>query len=449
MSTSSVALHVRFRGHSAHFAHRLHRVQGEHLALAIALAEDSELVREILEQTPPFPYSDRVALALGRGAHTPVIISSRRGKFITCLGRGMRRGPHPFVPRERIEAIAARMVRSRLRLAPIHELAASIDHALSRSLCAIDFAAARMPREHFLEIARWEPFLGPELRAVYAEASATVRALLPAVSALATDGEATVQEVRALESFWDAFFTASNLHALVGDDDVERGLEPIFASSVVQTTARALWAAARAPGSLFDHVASLEARGVQGLTSLPAHLVRDTALTIAALTSSDQCPQALAAFQTRRAAKKRQCEREWSGVRGVLADVIADPERALDTFTEEAQQLVADAIGGDPMAIPAEVARALVVSVGSDWLDEPQWQSVIASAVPWLVGASAAELFIPRDWCAPVHFTPARAIAIVQSMTRMQRLNGTVATPALITESAANQGPAAAESAAA
>jgi hypothetical protein len=423
MSTTSVALPPFVHGHCGHFSSRLHRVQGEHLALALALARDPELVRDILERTPPSPRSNRVALALGHGLHAPVIITERNGEFVTCLGKGMNRGPHPLVSRERIEAISARLDRARERLAPVHQMATSIDYTLSRSLCAIDFAAARMPREHFEEIARWEPFIGAELRRVHQEACDSVRDQLPVVAAIGT--EATVQEVRALESFWDAFFTASNLHVLVGDADVERGLAPIFASSVVQTGARALWAAARAPGSLFDRVAEL------ALTHLSAHLVRDTALSAAALTSSDQSAEAIEAFQTRRSTRKTPTEREWSGVRGVLADVIADPELALERFTEDAQQIVADAVGGDPMAIPPEVARALVVGVGSDWLDEPQWQTVIASAVPWLVGASAAELFVPRDWCAPVHFSPVRALAIVESMKRMQRLQ----------ESAANQAP--------
>ena len=102
--------------HDAHFLQRLDRVSHGHVEMALGLYRDHELVRHILESANVPEGAERVALALADGGKGPHVIVTREGRFVTCLGDGMKTGPHPVVSRARIDALAAKMERLRAAL---------------------------------------------------------------------------------------------------------------------------------------------------------------------------------------------------------------------------------------------------------------------------------------------------------------------------------------------
>ncbi len=96
-------------GHAAHFLSRLERLRGDaQLELALGLYRDPRAVRIALagsadsERAPDA--DERVAIALADGRKPPHIIVTREGRFVTCLGPGMRVGDVQVVPRDVAQA---------------------------------------------------------------------------------------------------------------------------------------------------------------------------------------------------------------------------------------------------------------------------------------------------------------------------------------------------------
>ncbi len=102
--------------HDAHFLQRLDRVSHGHVEMALGLYRDHELVRHILDNAHVPVGAERVALALADGGKGPHVIVTREGRFVTCLGEGMKTGPHPVGSRARIDALAAKVERVRAAL---------------------------------------------------------------------------------------------------------------------------------------------------------------------------------------------------------------------------------------------------------------------------------------------------------------------------------------------
>ncbi len=76
--------------HDTHFLSRLERVEGPALNLALGLYRDSPQLKWALARLDIPDEAEVVALPLDAGETPPYAMVSRRGKFITCLGAGMR-----------------------------------------------------------------------------------------------------------------------------------------------------------------------------------------------------------------------------------------------------------------------------------------------------------------------------------------------------------------------
>jgi len=105
--------------HDEHFLQRLDRLSSSHedLDLALGLYRDHELVKFVLDQVRLPDGAERVAIALADRPDSPHVIVARDGHFVTCLGDGMKTGPHPVVPRARLDGLASKLDRVREGLA--------------------------------------------------------------------------------------------------------------------------------------------------------------------------------------------------------------------------------------------------------------------------------------------------------------------------------------------
>lgn len=146
--------------HAEHFLTRLVRLADDEVKLALSLYHDSAWVREVLRSNDTPEAADRVALSLDDAQRGPFVIVTRSGDFVTCLARDMRPGQLPVVPRDRLNASAVKVDRERQRAA-LEERVQRGDEKLRTLLKRLFFAADSISREDFLEVAAWEPLLGP------------------------------------------------------------------------------------------------------------------------------------------------------------------------------------------------------------------------------------------------------------------------------------------------
>lgn len=95
--------------HDEHFLERgVERMAGPELSLALRLYQEPKLVAYVLEKTDIASVDGRLALALDDGGEGPYVVLARDGGFVTCLGRGMRLGRLPALPRTRVDALIER-----------------------------------------------------------------------------------------------------------------------------------------------------------------------------------------------------------------------------------------------------------------------------------------------------------------------------------------------------
>lgn len=106
-------------GHDVHFLERLGRISGGQVDLAMSLYRDPELVREIFARSKVPDGSTRVAVSLADPVDGPFVLLERGGRFVTCLGPGMRTDDLPLITRAKLDSVAAQLatLRERLELA--------------------------------------------------------------------------------------------------------------------------------------------------------------------------------------------------------------------------------------------------------------------------------------------------------------------------------------------
>jgi hypothetical protein len=200
-----------------HFLGRLVRLAKDEVKLALELYYDSEWVRALLEPLALPEGADRVAISLDDAREGPFIVMTRDGHFVTCLGRGMSPGTLPVVPRDRLEVAARRVARERL-VADQRERARAGDERLKRLLRRLFEQPDAISREDFLEVAAWEPLLGPTFLNTYAAMGAE---LVSAGRLLRQVRRPKRRHERALRIYWNLLHATSHM-ALLGSMTSDR-----------------------------------------------------------------------------------------------------------------------------------------------------------------------------------------------------------------------------------
>jgi len=95
-------------GHAHHFLSRLDRVARAHVEVALMLYRDDDLLRFILDRARLPEGVDRVALSLDDATRGPFLIVTRDGRFVTCLGAGMKPTNRMIVTRAQLDGHIAR-----------------------------------------------------------------------------------------------------------------------------------------------------------------------------------------------------------------------------------------------------------------------------------------------------------------------------------------------------
>ena len=93
--------------HAEHFLGRLTRLETGDVDLALHLYRDPELLRVILASARVPDSAERVALSLDDPEEGPFLVVTREGRFVTCLGRGMRVSDLFVITRSRLDKLVA------------------------------------------------------------------------------------------------------------------------------------------------------------------------------------------------------------------------------------------------------------------------------------------------------------------------------------------------------
>jgi hypothetical protein len=150
-------------GHAAHFLSRVDRLDTQHTDLALGLYRDPELVRYLIEVSDVPKDAERVALALEDEREGPFVIVTRDGRFVTCLGRGMKVGATPTLSRRVLDAAAERVDNLRGLMDKAQK---DGRHQLGTLMRRVLGAGGSLSREEFDDLRRWSPVCG----GLYAEA---------------------------------------------------------------------------------------------------------------------------------------------------------------------------------------------------------------------------------------------------------------------------------------
>jgi hypothetical protein len=144
-------------GHAHHFLSRLDRVSYDEVELSLGLYNNAPLVKYILSRAGLPPGAGRVAISLDDRSEGPFLIVTREGRFVTCLGRGMR-CDIPLVRRWQLDVLASRHE----ELAACMRPAASMEEherPTTRLLRKLRSVGPNLSREAFLDLSALQPML--------------------------------------------------------------------------------------------------------------------------------------------------------------------------------------------------------------------------------------------------------------------------------------------------
>jgi SEC-C motif len=238
-------------GHAHHFLSRLDRVSQEHVELALSLYNDPEMLRAVMAEARAPETAERIAISLDHPVEGPFLMVTREGRFVTCLGEGMRQ-QCPVVTRtaldqaiERISVLRERREASR-RLCPDERAGAKLVERIRT-------AGENLSREEFMALAAMQPMIWSKLfdwletDAGILRGSHSLFSKIDFSETYDCDGEL-------LEHWWNASWAVRHLLLLLGLDTPRERFERLPAATLA-TLHRAFTAHAMPAGLMHVMVA--------------------------------------------------------------------------------------------------------------------------------------------------------------------------------------------------
>ncbi len=246
-------------GHDEHFLSRLDRITRSETDLALSLYRDHGLVSHILQVARPPESADRIAISLAHPKDGPFVIVTRKGKFVTCLGKGMAAKDTWVLTRDRLDTIIAQMDAFRERKKKAEETLGGDDATLTviRAVVAREDTLARVEMAAYVALA---PLVGPVLGHSYAKhCDSLANARAPGAQILTVDKLRIDLDVQLVETTYALMFAHANLavalaasdkHVLdeIGEVFGKVGISPtkqLVGGAMLGIALRGVWFAAR------------------------------------------------------------------------------------------------------------------------------------------------------------------------------------------------------------
>jgi hypothetical protein len=427
-------------GHDHHFLERLDRATREQTEFALSLYRDHEALKFVLDQArlPAPEQAPRVALAIADGG--PHIVVTREGTFVTCLGAGMSTGPHPVVPRAKLDALLASVADLRAR----QKMAGSIvrpGEAAHEILGRLVKRGDALTLEEFTAISGWQPFLADSFFRIMCENIVemsewqTARTELPSPSSL--------RGRKALIALGNLYWSIGHLALLsaMGSRDwmeetieklVEGNLSLSYAIARLGSTALAFkgwWFAARLGKPLMPLYKRRLARAdnllevLDGMCALTAIGLRHTGLRAeakkAVLAPLSGVDADIVSFHNQLAAD--------------FEDIFDNPDKTANGFLEIARDHFLECTShlpdGSPWRfataadVPADLARACALGVDLDIFSNTTTEPWCVAALSTVARAKAEDFYLPREVSNIVRdpWTPERCVGLVMRFREMDK----------------------------
>lgn len=425
-------------GHAHHFLSRLDRVSHDEVELSLGLYNNAPLVRHILARSGLPPRAERVAISLDDRSEGPFLIVTREGRFVTCLGRGMRH-EHPVVRRWQLDLLADRHEELRACMRPAEGVPEG-ERAVGRLLDRILSFGDGLSREAFLDLAPLQPLMFSH----YVRCLHDVHGWL----FLSRHNLRRLERPRPrdhdeLEKLWKHLWAVKHLCALIGVGDpveyyADRPREVVARVTTTLTgvagehgafclSAVGAWATARFGGAF------LPVCGERFERSTYAVVARQSALELAAVAGAhprlrDVVLQAMRGLQPRYevAAHGRCDDRQRAKA---AARVLGAFERTDDLDVRAAlwgakrlfdtgHAAVARHGWRTIRDVPVEVAMPLAVDSATDWLGRDETVAELYHLAPSIARYRPEDFYVPERWLKDTRdaWSPERSMSHLEAL---------------------------------
>ena len=410
-------------GHEHHFLSRLDRVSAPHVELALELYRDHELVRFIMDGADLPAGAERVAVSLDDPREGPFLIVTREGRFVTCLGRGMRAGEHPVITRVQLDG---RMARAEVHRAQREERRKLLEHgdAVGALLMRILDAGDEVSREDLSSIAALQPLLIPRFLRMQIDISRQVfEARASIVRLLKRTARLKPSLYPGVRAYWRLFWGMTHLTVLcaMGGPEVFDDYPDIPADIFVSLGTSTIGQAIVAPA-----LRGVWAMAKLGKTLLPEYKRKyDTAATYFELLEAVLVTAALGLRHSRLRAEARKtlttlpthCApflvKHAGPLMKLAAKVLDAPDELMAAHRGHGAQVIVSWTSGLPAGsplrydrpedVPEELAMTAAAQERSEFVRGGRGLLNMAVYLPWVARASAEQLYLPRDLLRVIH----------------------------------------------
>jgi hypothetical protein len=426
--------------HAIHFLERLRRANDEQTKLALELYNDSERVRFVLERASLPDEAERVAISIDSKDQGPLIVVTRQGKFVTCLGSGMS-CDLPLIGFERLHVLLAKLIEQRGRWEMAEDLfgdtsPAKIFHTLTRR-------ADMVSREEFQAASVLAPAIKFELASKVIDCYTCCDKIYFALKSLKRPRK---RDIPSLRTYWQNLWLMSTLMPMYSIDGI-RGLEEFFQIAGLDKTPwswplvrqneralifRAAWSIGRLGKPLLKgYKRRYRTAGspliwfdsLMGLLILGVRYPKCKAEIRKTLRNTEEFGPAVKLFIA-------ELPKKWTNT---VATILHSPDRAYEAWAEAQQKNYQEFAPlyhqpstycfESPADVPEDLAFTLMTNIPGGVVDDPIFCADALGFIPWLARVEADQLFMPHEFMEANRYE-LRPESVLETIGRRNKVYG-------------------------
>jgi hypothetical protein len=428
-------------GHAHHFLSRLDRVSRPHVELALSLYRDHELLRYVLDSVRLPEGAPRIAISLDDPENGPFLVVSREGRFVTCLGAGMRATGLPVISRGQLDGITYKLAAYRARVAEREKLLGE-EGELGDLMRRILDAGPDLSREELTALASLQPLLAREFLRLFIEAAVSAMESRAAILRLLkkTDRLKPANDPL-LHAHWKQFWATGHLAVLaaMGGHEALGPLpeeDPPFEAILSMLTVRQGIAAVAFKGAWATAKLGRNAVGYYKKLFVEAgsiDVLCDAGFSLFAIGMRHQKLRAEIRKTFGRAPAEPLLDPLSKALEQMAIIGFDSPDEAALVHLEMGRKMLKTRASQSPKSFANKVGKvedmpdALAMSYAStcydEFISEPKRLPSLLLMMPWVARAEAEDLYLPRSLVdadrAPWH--PQRTLKLLRGMAAIEK----------------------------